>query len=158
MRNLNWLASFPKSGNTWARMFVAAYLSDDASFELKQVHNFSRSESLLSIFADIAGKPSEELTDEDINTHRMAVQERMARNVGQRVVKTHNARLTQGSRRQIFSRYTRTGIYVVRNPLDIVDSLADHTNLSIDATIDLMNRPGQRFEGHQTKLGIKPFA
>jgi hypothetical protein len=52
MRNLNWLAPFPKSGNTWVRMFVAAYLSNDASFELKQVHNFSRSESLFSIFAE----------------------------------------------------------------------------------------------------------
>jgi len=28
MRNLIWLASYPKSGNTWVRMFVAAYLAD----------------------------------------------------------------------------------------------------------------------------------
>ncbi|MCB9941973.1 MAG: hypothetical protein H6823_27365 [Planctomycetaceae bacterium] len=48
MRNLLWLASYPKSGNTWVRMFVAAYLSDSTSFDLKQVNQFSRSESLLS--------------------------------------------------------------------------------------------------------------
>ena len=144
MRNLIWLASYPKSGNTWARMFVAAYLSGAESFDLKQVHQFSRSESLLALFADIAGKPSTELSEEDISTHRLAVQERLARNVGQRVVKTHNARLTRDYRRLVFSRFTRAGIYVVRNPLDVVDSLADHTNKSLDEAIELMNESGHR--------------
>ncbi|HRX83226.1 MAG TPA: DUF6065 family protein, partial [Pirellulaceae bacterium] len=46
--------------------------------------------------------------------------------------------------RLIYSRFTKAGIYVVRNPLDVVDSLADHTNKSIDEAIDLMNDPGHR--------------
>jgi hypothetical protein len=44
----------------------------------------------------------------------------------------------------IFSRCTRAGIYVVRNPLDVVDSLADHTNRSPDQAIALLNQPRHR--------------
>ncbi|MBC8356669.1 MAG: sulfotransferase domain-containing protein [Planctomycetes bacterium] len=144
MRNLTWLASYPKSGNTWVRMFVAAYLANSETFDLLQVNQFSRSDSLLSLFAEIAGKPTTELTDEDIDTHRLAVQERLAHNIGQRVVKTHNARVKPNGQRQVFSRFTKAGICIVRNPLDIVDSLADHTNYSNDAAIELMNEPGHR--------------
>ncbi|MCB9941879.1 MAG: hypothetical protein H6823_26890 [Planctomycetaceae bacterium] len=136
-------------------MFVAAYLSDSESFDLKQVNQFSRSEILLSLFSEVAGKPCEEPNDEDVNTHRMAVQEWLAKNIGQRVVKTHNARLTRDYRRLVFSRYTKAGISVVRNPLDVVASLADHTNKSIDEAIDL---PGsEQIETHQTKLAVCPF-
>lgn len=160
MRNLIWLASYPKSGNTWARMFVAAYLGEsgerkaesregsgeigERGFDLLQVNQYSRSDSLLALFATFAGKPTTDLTDEDIDTHRLAVQERLARDVGQRVVKTHNARVRPNGQRQVFSRFTKAGIYVVRNPLDIVDSLADHINKSLDETIELLNDPGHR--------------
>lgn len=144
MRSLVWLASFPKSGNTWTRSFVAAYLLGPDKFSLERVNQFSRSESLLALFSEVAGKPADELTDADINEYRLATQERLAETIGKRVVKTHNARLTKDSRRQVFSRYTKAGIYVVRNPLDVVDSFADHTNKSIDEAIELMNHPNHR--------------
>jgi hypothetical protein len=99
---------------------------------------------LLAHFAEIAGKPAAELTDEEIDAHRLAVQERLARNVGRRVVKTHNARVRPNGQRLVFSRFTKAGVYVVRNPLDIVDSLADRVNYSHDAAIELMNEPGHR--------------
>ena len=112
--------------------------------DLGMAKEFSKSESLLADFASVAGKKKEELTEEDIREHRLAVQEQLAENIGQRVVKTHNARLDEEYRRLVFSRCTRAGIYVVRNPLDIVDSLADHTNKSLDDTIRLMNHTGHR--------------
>lgn len=168
MRNLVWMASYPKSGNTWARMFVAAYLGEvegggekaesgelraegqreeanrGQGFDLLQVNQFSRSDSLLALFADLAGKPSAELTDEDIDAYRLAVQQRLAANIGQRVVKTHNARVKPNGQRQVYSRFTKAGVYIVRNPLDVVDSLADHINYSIDDAIALMNQPDHR--------------
>ena len=144
MRNLLWLASFPKSGNTWVRMFVAAYLSRCQTFDFALTHQFSRSESLLDHFAAVCNKSREDLCENDIEDNRLQVQERLARSERRGVIKTHNARLTAQSRRLIFSRYTRAAIYVVRNPLDIVDSMADHTNRSIAATVALMNNPEHR--------------
>jgi len=118
MRNLVWLASYPKSGNTWVRMFIAAYLSGCERLDLQKVADYSMSESLRAEFAAAARKQVEDLTPEDIDSHRLQVQERLAaRNRTFCIVKTHNARLTPEGRRLVFSRYTRAGVYVVRNPL-----------------------------------------
>jgi hypothetical protein len=144
MSQLVWLASYPKSGNTWTRLFIAAYLSGMEELDLSLVSHYSRSESLLTLFAEHAGKATESLTEEDIDEHRLAVQESLAASPGQFVVKTHNARLTRDFRRLVFSRCTRAWLYVVRNPLDVVDSLADHTNRSHDQAIALLNQPQHR--------------
>jgi hypothetical protein len=125
-------------------MVVAAYLSGCRKFDFAQTQQFSRSESRLDHFAAVCNKSREELCENDIEDNRLQVQERLARSDRRGVIKTHNARLTREGRRLIFSRYTRAAIYVVRNPLDIVDSMADHTNRSIAATIALMNNSEHR--------------
>lgn len=140
--NLIWLASFPKSGNTWVRTFIAAYLSGCERTDLELTKEYSRSESSLAEFARVAGKPVAELTLEDIAAQRLAVQEHLSKVLRRRVVKTHNARLDRELRPLIHSRCTRAAVYVVRNPLDIVDSLADHANTTLDEAIRLMNQPG----------------
>ena len=139
-RNLVWLASFPKSGSTWVRSFIGTYLSGCDRTDLRLVFEYSRSESRLADFARVAGKPVQELKRQDIDTHRLAVQEHLSSILGRRVVKTHNARLDRDFRPLIFSRHTRAGVYVVRNPLDIVDSLADHADRTLDDVIRLLNR------------------
>lgn len=139
--NLVWLASFPKSGNTWVRLFMATYLSDGQRTDLTLTEEYSRSESWLGDYALLTGKPVEAVTPEDIDAHRLAVQEHLSNTFRWRVVKTHNARLDRELRPLISSRCTRAAVYVVRNPLDIVDSLADHANTTLDEVIRLMNRP-----------------
>lgn len=140
-RNLVWLASFPKSGNTWVRALLGSYLSRCEATDLSVTYGWSRSESRLEDFARVAGKSVRELTEADIHEHRFAVQEHLARGDGERVVKTHNARLDRDGRPLISTRHTRAAIYVVRNPLDIVDSLADHASLTHDEVIGLLGRP-----------------
>ncbi|MFN9911289.1 MAG: sulfotransferase domain-containing protein, partial [Pirellulaceae bacterium] len=52
----------------------------------------------------------------------------------------------------IASQWTGGAIYLVRNPLDIVDSMSDHADLSHDATIELMNNRDQRLGGLHSPL------
>ncbi|MGE0449975.1 MAG: sulfotransferase domain-containing protein [Vicinamibacterales bacterium] len=148
--NLVWVASFPKSGNTWVRMFIATYLAACDRTDLALMKEYSGSESALCDFAQVAGKPIEDLTREDIAAQRDAVQEHLANVFNRHVVKTHCARLDLALRPLIVSRLTRAGVYVVRNPLDIVDSLADHANMSLDAAIGWMNEPSHRLRGTLT--------
>src|SRR5262245_24268734 len=108
--NLVWLASYPKSGNTWVRSFLGAYLSGCERTDLSLVFEHSRSESRLVDFARAAGKPVHELTLDDIAAQRQAVQAHLSTFVGQRVVKTHNARLDRDNRPLIFSRHTRAAV------------------------------------------------
>ena len=38
-----WIASYPKSGNTWIRALISAYLySDDGNFEFKLLHKIPK--------------------------------------------------------------------------------------------------------------------
>ena len=37
-----WIASYPKSGNTWVRSFLTNYLSDEASFNLQHLSNIKK--------------------------------------------------------------------------------------------------------------------
>lgn len=145
---LTFLASFPKSGSTWVRAFLAAYirrLEGADSFDIADVPLSSESDSRLKRFAEVLAKPASELTEAEIDAARAEVQRRLAKQVGdKRVIKTHNARVRHAGTPLIDRQATSRVVYVVRNPLDVVDSLADHANLSLDGAITLMaNRQHQ---------------
>jgi hypothetical protein len=57
------------------------------------------------------------------------------------IVKTHNALVNVDGRPLIQMDLTAGAIYVVRNPLDLVLSLADHYGIDIDQAIGVMNDP-----------------
>lgn len=57
--------------------------------------------------------------------------------------KTHTANISISNMPLFHAETTRAAIYVVRNPLDVVDSLSDHWGLSIDETIEHMANPNQ---------------
>jgi len=60
------------------------------------------------------------------------------------LIKTHNARVLRRGRPLIDPGATRRALYVVRNPLDVVDSMADHAALSIDEAIARLAAPRHR--------------
>lgn len=146
---LTWLASYPKSGNTWVRAFLATFLSDAREpLDLKKMYEFTESESHFRHFAAVAGKPQDQLTAQDIDALRPQVQQHLAASIRRlRVIKTHNARMVVNDNPLICSEYTKRAVYVVRNPLDVVDSYADHANLSIDKAIIEMNDRNQALGG-----------
>ncbi len=139
---LTWSASYPKSGNTWVRAFLAAYqhyAPERMTFDLKWIPSCSASDSRLALFADAVGKSVVELTDAQIDAHRGEVQRKLAATIDpNKVVKTHNARVLHGGVPLIHREVTAKAVYIVRNPLDVVDSLADHAGLGIDAAIKLL--------------------
>jgi hypothetical protein len=151
-----WLASYPKSGNTWVRAFLAAYsgrLRGADSFDLGAVASVSESESRAAWFADLAGRPVEELTEAEINSLRESVQGLIAqRKNSTGLVKTHNARVMTGGTPLICRKWTQRAVYIVRNPLNVVDSLADHAGRDVDQAIRLMNDRRHRL-GHSKGIG-----
>lgn len=154
MKSLTWLASFPKSGNTWVRAFLTAYHTNvSGTFDFKRMDEFTTSESYLRDFAAIAGKPREELTEDVIDSLRGEIQRRMTmRKAVPFWIKTHNANTARNGRRLICPEHTKSAIYLVRNPLDVVDSLADQNNQTIDQTIALLNDQGHCLGGPNSKL------
>jgi hypothetical protein len=139
MSGIYWLASYPKSGNTWIRAFLNNYWSDcDTPADINHLEQTPVA-SARTLFDDFLGLDSSELTQQEIDTLRPAVYRRLA-NADERFCKIHDAfqRLPNGE--PIFpADATRGVIYVVRSPLDVAVSYTHHNNNGFNETIAMMN-------------------
>ncbi|KLU02234.1 aryl sulfotransferase [Rhodopirellula islandica] len=112
------------------------------------IGKISRSESRRRYFGLVSGIEESSLDEAAIRSYRRDVQELIAKEIGDfQVAKTHNATVSPFGERLIFPEFTRCAVYLVRNPVDVVDSLADHNGLSIKDAIKLMNDPGHQIGG-----------
>ncbi len=137
---LLWLASYPKSGNTWVRMLLTAYTNPTADSQLSfnQVKRVTVMESAMIHYTRAAGR--DDLGPEEIDQLRPQVQWNLSqRKQRHALIKTHNARVTFNGVPLIRDDLTRAAVYIVRNPLDIVDSFADHWGIEHDVAIERIN-------------------
>lgn len=138
MGNIVWLASYPKSGNTWLRAFLANLIADrSAPVELDELPRYCADEADPDLFSMLAGKPSAGLDIEEIAVLRPQVHaEIAARAQGTRFVKTHNMVGAFNGHPLHNMAVTAGAVYVVRNPLDVAVSMTHHFGLDLDAAID----------------------
>ncbi len=146
MAGIVWLASYPKSGNTWLRAFLHNLLLNPAQpADINQLDRFCRGDSQNHYYQPYASKPIEGLSDEEVMALRPKVHAGFAQSSPDAVfVKTHNALQSVLEIPLVTMSCTAGAIYVLRNPIDVCPSLADHAGLSLDEAIALMGRPGAR--------------
>lgn len=139
-----WLASYPKSGNTWTRAFlhnlVHVTSGQTRAQKINELDRFSVGSAIKPLFEEVVGF---DLTDEhraEVAAARSKVQQRMADAVeGLVFVKTHQAIVIDREHPTINFAVTAGVIYIVRNPLDVAISYAHHLGKPIDFAIDFMN-------------------
>jgi hypothetical protein len=135
------LASYPKSGNTWVRLFLANLIKGDGSnpVALSRIGEATLAEPGTAGFSLLDQRPWQEWSIEDIARMRPQVQERIA-GTGEGVVpvKTHSAFVVVRGTPMINMGVTAGAVYVVRNPLDIAVSYAHHQGLPVDEIITIM--------------------
>jgi hypothetical protein len=150
MGKLIWLASYPKSGNTWLRAFLHNLLHNaERSFDINRLTSFCIIDSLAHHYAHVAGRDGEAAFDASdaaaIARLRPTVHRLFTRaSPDNRFVKTHLAFAPDHDVPTITPDATAGAIYVLRNPLDVAVSYAHHLGASLDATIALMAQPGYR--------------
>jgi len=149
-KNLVWMASYPKSGNTWLRAFLANYLSDsEKPYDINALAE-DRATGLIAsqrkLFDELAGVEASSLSELEIASIRPSVYERLSQIEASRsgsvlYIKIHDAltRFTAAEFNLVPDRCTRGVILVVRNPLDVVISYAHHFNLTLDQSIEVLN-------------------
>jgi hypothetical protein len=144
-RGIVWIASYPKSGNTWVRIFlhhlmkIGAGLPPDEN-DLAHLHESTRQEAAqMSLFEKFLGKPVKDADWQEIVEIRPQVQSAIAERAnGIVLIKTHNAMGKLLGVPTINLSASAGAIYIVRNPLDIVLSLSPHAGVSIDDAITVM--------------------
>ncbi len=143
-----WLASYPKSGNTWFRIFLRNLgIEDPKAFVGLDTIGFNIG-SAREVFDHYSGIDSSDLTHDEVASLRSRVFEDIASEAakddkGHCFIKVHDACTNGNGGAPLFTdRATAGAIYIIRNPLDIVVSYAFHSgHRDFDAIIARMANP-----------------
>lgn len=131
-----WLASYPKSGNTWVRVFLTNYLSaESAPADINDLQGGPIA-SARPVFDELVGVEASDLTSAEIAYYRPAVYRLLARESGNPLVmKVHDAFRGRTHTPMFPVEATTAVVYILRNPLDVAVSLAHHHGVSIDQAV-----------------------
>lgn len=136
---ITWLASYPKSGNTWIRMFLSAY-RNNGQLELNRVEGFCWEDNMEYFHGVVSPIDIRDLTqDQILLIHGAALLHMLCSNYGKdMLVKTHHSNAIVTGISLIPVQLTKKAIYVVRDPRDMVVSFAAHMTQDIDTVIESM--------------------
>jgi len=126
---IDWLASYPKSGNTWMRILLANYFGEsDAQHDINRPGVTNGIASLRWRFDEFLGLPSSDLTPEEIVMVQPHVYEILvAQDPVRHWIKVHDAQRQLADGRWLFPpSVSGVVVYLIRNPLDVAVSLAFH--------------------------------
>ncbi|MEP6940077.1 MAG: sulfotransferase domain-containing protein, partial [Rudaea sp.] len=118
MGNIVWLASYPKSGNTWIRAFLANLVANrSGAVTLAELPAYGRLEADPELYSRVAGRPSVELDFDELCALRPQVHAALAAAATRSVfVKTHSMAAVHDGVPLITPQVTAGAICVVRNP------------------------------------------
>jgi|TARA_B110000914_G_scaffold182632_1_gene165418 hypothetical protein len=130
-----WLASYPKSGNTLVRSLLASYF-----FSKDGVYNFSLIENIkqfpnIKLFEDLGVDVKNE---KEVIANYIRVQQSFNKKESIQFLKTHSYLFNIENNAFTDLNNTLGVIYIVRDPRNIVTSLANHKALSIDEATDIL--------------------
>lgn len=159
-KSIVWLASYPKSGNTWTRIFLANYLFQrQTPMPINEVHRLGMGDSVEKAYrmaahrAGPAGANSVR-ADFDIADYRatLALRGRVLQGIVNNAadvnfVKTHNRRARAFGVELIPAALTRSAIYILRNPLDMVLSYARHYGQTPEFAAAAIGNPDNSVSG-----------
>ena len=149
-----WLASYPKSGNTWLRMALqclqrgtAVHINDPTGRASMAARRYT--------FDTLLHVDSAHLTDAEVQCARPRVYEHMVREAREPLLlKVHDAWTYTPADEPLFPPTVTDGvIYIVRDPRDVAVSLAHHLACPMDKAISCMADASYRGAAWQATPG-----
>ena len=133
-----WIASYPKSGNTWVRAFLSAYLnSADGKFNfdlLDKINEFP-DHNILNKLMD-----NEDFYNlSEVSKHWIKVQELINLNKKLTFLKTHSSLCNINGNKFTNSDNTLALIHVVRDPRNVTLSMANHFGITQEESYKIIS-------------------
>jgi hypothetical protein len=140
MKGIIWLASYPKSGNTWFRVFLTNLLRDaDEPADINDLESTPIA-GARGIFDNCIGFEASEMTADEIDRLRPEVYRHLAENAEETpFMKVHDAYTVMANGTPLIPAEATAGaIYIIRNPLDVAVSSSHHNGSDYDTAITRM--------------------
>ena len=127
-----WIASYPKSGNTYIRSLLSAYyFSKDGNFNfdlLKNIKQFPNTEFFNSNINSL----------DDASNNWLYAQKKIKDQNKIKFLKTHSCLGSYKGRPFTTVDYSLGGIYIVRDPRNVISSVMNHFSLNADEAYNFM--------------------
>ena len=127
-----WIASYPKSGNTFIRSFISAYYyTNNGEFDfnlLKFIEQFPDKQFFDGFIND----------KDDASKKWLPIQRKLIKSKKVKFLKTHSAYGSYNNNQFTSSEVTLGGIYIVRDPRNIISSLTNHFSLNVDGALNML--------------------
>lgn len=150
---ITWIASYPKSGSTWVRGFLSAYLNHG---ELDiNTFRFIDVDDITEYFYHIVSPRSLAVyTPNEMTQLRGAALMHMNTLLDYPFIKTHSLNAEIDGVTMIPNCLTDRAIYLLRDPRDVVISIAHQLDWSIDEAIGFINNPRQLIHKNKDCTGL----
>ena len=133
-----WIASYPKSGNTWVRAFLSTYLdSTDGKFNFSLLDKIGEfpDHNILNKFMD--SKDFYNLSE--VSKYWIKVQELINSNKKLTFLKTHSSLCNINGNKFTNSDNTLAFVHIVRDPRNIVLSMANHFGITQEESYKIIS-------------------
>jgi len=148
-KSIVWLASYPKSGNTWTRIFLANYLLNRRTpMPINEVHRIGMGDAIARTYRMAAGGQID--TTDPVATLALrgrVLQAIVGNGADVNLVKTHNMRDLAMGTELVPPTLTRSAVYIIRNPLDLVLSYTRHYGGTVADTVERISRADNAVAG-----------
>lgn len=143
MGHIYWIASYPKSGNTWMRSLLGRLVLGEEG-ALNQLWSFAPDENYGPFYDELLPRPIAEASMAEQAAARPLAQARIAEKTeGFQFLKTHAMLARHAGTPTVNAAVTAGAIYLVRNPLDVAVSYSAFRGGGLDETIAILNARGR---------------
>lgn len=139
MNKIVWIASYPKSGNTWMRYLLGNYFfNQNNNFNVDIISNLKKFHLDDKLFKSNSLESLKQ-NPYDVSKYWIKSQENLQIINGNVVfLKTHNALVNINNNEFTNDELSLAIIHIVRDPRDVLISYSKYRNLSLDETIKFM--------------------